>query len=256
MIRLQPRLKKTEFGLFWATQKDPIVCCPSAGSTDAHTVNQQFERQSQLQMLSHYATLQQQQPPWQDLHQQPSLQLPLAAALSQQNLKQLLHPAQSEPVQYAQLLVQEQALRQPSKQLPQPEAPKQPTLLQKTGSHIPAVNAQISLNANAAAFEPSQLKNFSFHSSLGTERTSQKVISSNQVLTTIKAPDMSALKASAATAPESKNGPDSPCMIGSAEPKQQPSQGDNTTASTEQLNPQYPAVITDKTWITNGMRHF
>jgi len=224
--------------------------------TQAYTVKQQFERQSQLQMLSHYASLQQQQQPWQDLLQYPSPQVPLAAASSQQNLKQLVHPVQSEPVQYAQLLVQEQALRQPSKQLPQPEAPEQPTLLQKTASQIPAENAQISLNANAAAFEPSQLKKLFFNSSLGTEQTSQRGTSSNQALTTFEAPDMSALKPSAATAPESKIGPDSPCMIGSSEPKQLPSQGSSTTVSTEQLSPQHPSVIADKIWITNGMRHF
>ncbi len=117
-------------------RKGTTVYSLSAGSTVAHTVKQQFaaERQSQLQMLSHYASLQQQQQPRQDLLQQPSLQLPSAAALSQQNLKQLLRPVQSEPVHYAQLLTQEQALSQPLKQLPQPEALKQPTLLQKTSS--------------------------------------------------------------------------------------------------------------------------
>jgi len=127
-------------------------------------------------------------------------------------------------------------------------------LLQKTLSHIPAQNPQNSLNPNAAAFEPGQPRKVSFNLSLGTEQASPRVISSSQALTTFKAPDMSALKASSATAPKSKDGPDRPCVIGSSEPKQQPSQGNSTTVSTEQLNPQHPSEVADKTWLTSGMR--
>jgi len=130
-------------------------------------------------------------------------------------------------------------------------------LLQKTSSQISEQNLQNSLNP--AAFEPSQLSKVSLNLSLGTEQTSPKMTSSSQALTTFKAPDMSAPKASSATAPESKNGPDCSCVIGSSgssEPKQQQSQGDSTTVLTEQLNPLYPSGIAEETWLTNGMRHF
>ncbi|KAL0021818.1 hypothetical protein WJX77_004170 [Trebouxia sp. C0004] len=43
--------------------------------------------------------------------------------------------------------------------------------------------------------------------------------------------------ASSASAPESNDGLDPPCMIQSSEPKQQQSQGDSIIVSTEQLNP-------------------
>ncbi|DBA78026.1 TPA: hypothetical protein ACH3X2_008004 [Trebouxia sp. C0005] len=117
------------------------------------------------------------------------------------------------------MLVQVQALHQPSKQLPQSEALKQLTVLQKTSSQIPAENTQNSLNPNAAAFEPNQPSKVSSRLSLGNAHSSQKVTSSSQALATSKAPDMSALKASSATAPESKNGSDRSCVIGLSEPK-------------------------------------
>ena len=152
-------------------------------------------------------------------------------------------------------LCENNARRQPSKQLPQPEALKQPTLLQKTSSQIPAKNAQNSLKPNAAAFEPIQPRKFSFHSSLGTEQASQTVTNSSQALIISKAIDIFSTQGFIRYS-TSDNGPDRPGMIASSEPKPQQSQGNSTTVSTEQLNPQHPSGSAEEAWLTNGMHHF
>lgn len=151
-------------------------------------------------------------------------------------------------------LCENNARRQPSKQLPQPEALKQPTLLQKTSSQIPAKNAQNSLKPNAAAFEPIQPRKFSFHSSLGTEQASQTVTNSSQALIISKAIDIFSTQGFIRYS-TSDNGPDRPGMIASSEPKPQQSQGNSTTVSTEQLNPQHPSGSAEETWLTNDGVH-